>query len=132
MSRQTRLAGVPAKFSRTWLRDGKTIPGATASSYVLTAADANKQISVRTSFKPFRPRRSGLNIQGFWPSAAVAHEDPLFLHVTDTARPCYTLSVKAMSGRSGASVSYRWLRNGGAIKGATKAKHRLSVSEAGK
>ena len=42
--------GFMGSFMYQWLRDGDPIPGATSSSYVLTAADAEATISVRVSF----------------------------------------------------------------------------------
>lgn len=119
------------KLSRTWLRDGKPIPGATATTYKLTAADADKRISVRTSYKPFDRAAVASTSKSSGPVKRLLMKSP-FLHVTGTARPGYTLSVKALRGKAGSVISYRWLRNGIAIKGATKATYRLSSADAGK
>ncbi|MCY4476353.1 MAG: hypothetical protein OXC83_13120 [Chloroflexi bacterium] len=42
--------GFEGSFIYQWLRNGEPIPGATSSSYVLTAADVGATVSVRVSF----------------------------------------------------------------------------------
>ena len=42
-------AGDPARLAYQWLRDGRAIPGATARTYRLTAADAGRRLSVRVT-----------------------------------------------------------------------------------
>lgn len=50
------LSGTPSGTTYQWLRDGRAIPGADGSSYVLRAADAGRVLSVRsTSTAAHRP-----------------------------------------------------------------------------
>lgn len=118
-------------IAHTWLRDGKAIPKAASSSYTLTAADADKRISVRTSYKPFD--RAAVTAT----SKATAQVKRLlmrapYLQVTGTTKPGKTLTVKALQGKAGASIKYQWLRNGTPIKGATKTSFKLTKADAKK
>ena len=122
--------------SYQWLRDGKAISGATASSYKLTAADLRKAISVKATH---RPTVAG-NAYGFSTSAktaaVMAGSAPVakaLPTVTGTTKVGKTLTAsRGTWDSSGLTYGYQWLRDGKAISGATKNTYVLTSSDAGK
>jgi len=118
-------------FSYQWLRDGTPIGGATGSTYTLTAADAGATISVAvTGSLAGYPSASETSV----PTVAVAKA------VLKTATPAVsgtpkvgrTLTVRAAGWTPGTSFSYRWLRGGTPIGGATGSTYTLVAADAGK
>ncbi|GAA1801588.1 hypothetical protein [Nesterenkonia flava] len=115
-----------------WLRDGKAIKGATKSTYKLGSADAGKKVSVKVT-----GTRSGYRTGE---ATSKTHSVPL---QTFTATPAPTLSGTTKVGSTltakpgtwapgDAQLGYQWLRDGKAIKGATKSTYRLKDLDAGK
>ncbi|MBP2384512.1 hypothetical protein [Paeniglutamicibacter kerguelensis] len=119
------------KTSRQWLRDGKPITGATGTTYKLTAADADKKISVRTSYKPFDRVAVASTSKPTGPVERMVMRAGA-LSATGTAKPGKTLKAKALSWKAGATFKYQWLREGKAIKSATKTSYKLTKADAGK
>ena len=115
-----------------WLRNGVAIPRATSTSYVLTATDLGKLITVRVT-----ATKSGMT------TATADSTPPLKIaagkisgakpKIKGKAKPGKKL--KAVAGKtspSGVKVKYQWLRNGKVIKKATKASYKLTKKDKGK
>ena len=117
-------AGVALSYQ--WLRSGRSISGATGSSYVLTASDYDQVISVQvvaskpglTSAVATSAATSKVKL-----GTITATRTPV---VKGTARVGHKLTAgKAGFSVSGVAVATRWLRNGKPIAGATKSTYRL-------
>ncbi|MDF2562127.1 MAG: hypothetical protein K0R99_3573 [Microbacterium sp.] len=110
-----------------WLRNGTSISGATTSTYALVLADAGAAISIRVT-----GAQSGF--------ATVSKTSSATLKVQTAPRPTIsgsmvvgtTLSANPGTWTSGATLSYRWLRDGAAITGATRSTYTLTSSDSGK
>ena len=119
-------------LTRAWLRNGAVIAGATGTSYVLKAADLGKRVSLRvTATKPQYTSDTATSA----PSALVARGT---LVTTGTAKVLGTLKVGrtltavAPSCRPAATRAYQWMRNGVAIRNATKSTYKLGKADVGK
>ena len=123
-AKTAKWGGSPSKYSYQWLRDGKTIKGATKSSYKIAKADRNRKISVRVT-------GSKKNYQ----SASSTSASTVVGKLVSTGKPKIketlwgwsdsTLTYELSSSKGSwnfppKSVSYQWYKNGKAIKGATK------------
>lgn len=118
-------------LSYQWYRSGVVIGGATAATYRLVPADVGKRISVAVTGK-----RAGYApaVRKSATTAAVAKgilkgSRPTVVGKRKTGR---LLKVKKGTWPSGVVVKYRWLRNGKAIKGATRTGYRLTAADRGK
>lgn len=112
-----------------WYRSAKAIKGATGSTYVLTADDADQTITVKaTSATPAFVAQSRTSKA----TAKVAR-----LAWTATAEPTITgnpqagqvLTAQPGTWAPSATFSYQWYRDGKAITGATKAKYTLTAAD---
>jgi len=120
----------PATATRSyqWLRDGVPIAKATGSTYILTLPDVGRKISVRvTGSHPGLSTVVKTSAQVVVANATLGAKTPA---ITGTAKKGKTLKVK-MSAWTPAPVkiSYQWLRNGKAIKKATKSSYKLTKSD---
>ncbi|WP_436700613.1 hypothetical protein [Nocardioides sp. BYT-33-1] len=116
-----------------WLRGGAPVPGATGANYRLKSADVGHRISVAaTVARPgwwngfLRTSAASEVVQGVLPAGQVK--------VKGTARAGAKLKAK-VSGWDGVTLSYRWYRNGKAIKPAkkaSKAAYKLTRKDRGK
>lgn len=122
----------PITLRYQWLRNGKTISGATKSTYALASADAGKSISVRVTGS-----RTGY-ISASRTSAAAAV--PLRL-LTSTPTPTISGTPKVRSrltARAGTwspapvTLRYQWLRSGATIRGATQSTYTLGSADVGR
>jgi len=123
---------VGAAFSYSWLRDGKTIASATASTYTLTTADLGKSIQVKvtgtkqgfaatskTSVKTGKVGAGRLVVSG--------------TTVSGTPRVGETLTVTTGTGSPVTpTFSYQWYANGKPIAKATKSTYLLTGTSADK
>ncbi|MBM7518695.1 family 78 glycoside hydrolase catalytic domain [Nocardioides nitrophenolicus] len=116
-------------LSREWLRDGKPIPGATGSTYVVGVADLGTRLSVRVT-------ASKAGGSGVADSAAVGP-----VTAAELALGAPVVSGKARVGKrltaslavpAGATVSYQWFAGKKAVKGATASSLRLAAKLSGK
>jgi hypothetical protein len=118
---------VPAAtaYRYQWKRDGANIPRATSRSYVLTASDLNKEITVAvTGIRSGYVTTTQLSentdqvFEGFFASAP---------RPTVAGRGIVGQLLTAQTGNwvPSASMSYQWLRDGEPIAGATKSNYRL-------
>lgn len=120
-----------ASISYRWLRDGKSISGATKSSYKATATDLGKRIQVQvTGKKAGYSSRSKTSARTAKVAAGTLSAGSV--SVTGSAKVGATLRAVKGTWTSGTSISYRWLRNGKAISGATKSSYKVSSADRGK
>lgn len=113
-----------ASFKYRWQRNGVSIANATKSSYRLTSSDVTKKITVKVT---------GMKT-GYWPAAktSAAILKTAAPKISGTKKVGKTLKVRKGSWTTGTKFSYRWYRNGKAIKGATKSSYKLKKADAGK
>ncbi|HVK27829.1 MAG TPA: hypothetical protein VM575_05790 [Nocardioides sp.] len=114
--------------TRTWLRDGTPIAGATGPTYKLTTSDSGRRISVRVNathpdFGPALPVTKTVNV------AAACTVRPTF---TGTLRVGRRLSGSKGTWRAPShTFAYRWLRDGRAITGATRSTYVTTRADRG-
>lgn len=123
-----------------WLRNGKAIKGATGATYVLTAADYGKKISVKVT--------TGSQFGGDMTHVGTYTSDPASLKIakgvttsnaTFTVQPAGAGKLRAVYTASSLvpeyptpSYSYQWYRGDAKIKGATKSTYTLTSADRGK
>jgi hypothetical protein len=119
-------------FSFQWLKNGEEMLWPIGGdTYETTGADINARISVRVTGS-----KAGY-IDATMTSAAVVIKLSKLSKtptptVTGTTKAGKSLSARAGTWDSGVKLSYQWLRNGVAIKGATKATYKLAAADKGK
>lgn len=128
-------------YAYEWLRNGTAIPGATASTYVLQAADRGATVTVRvTGSAPglTSASASGQNVGPVadplptGPTAVVAGTVTVNRTGPDaTPRVGDTLSVTLGSTWTATSYAYQWQRNGADIAGGTTPTYVLQESDRG-
>ncbi|MCG2620356.1 hypothetical protein LVY72_00335 [Arthrobacter sp. I2-34] len=112
-----------------WLRNGATISGATKSSYVLTAADLGKKISVKVTYvKTGYADVSATSVASATVAAAKFSSAPIPT-ISGTAAVGYTLKASVGTASPSATVKYQWLRDGKSITGATNSSYKLTSSD---
>ena len=111
-------------FSYQWLRDGTEVANATASTYVLTSADAGHLISVRVgAYKQNLPT-------AFVTSTAVLVSNPKAPAAFITGNPVVDGVLTANPISNGAiQATYKWFRAGKAIIGATGPTYTPTISD---
>jgi 5-hydroxyisourate hydrolase-like protein (transthyretin family) len=125
-------APAPVTVTYQWLRSGAVIPGATASSYKLTAADAGKALSVKVTGTK----------TGFTTVAKTSTATAAIIGVL-TATPTPTVTGKAKVGQTltakpgnwaptPVTLKYQWFRSGTAITTATAATYKPVAADVGK
>ncbi len=124
-------AVTPSYAIRTfqWLRDGTAINGATGATYLLTNADAGRRIAVR----------AGAGQPGSAPATPVVSTARAIPAVNRT-RPTFTgtnrvgrrlTGAKGTWAQLGHTFTYRWLRDGRPITGATRATYVTTRADRG-
>jgi hypothetical protein len=113
-----------AAFSYQWLRDGSAVANQTASTYLLTAADAGHLISVKVG-----AYKQNLTT-AFTTSPAVLVSNPKApaANITGSAVVDGVLTANPIANAS-TTVSYKWFRSGRAIAGATAATYTPTISD---
>ena len=108
-------------FTYQWLADGTDIPGATSRTYLLTAGEEGKVVSVevtarRDGFEPVTIESDSTN-----PVAKGVFTNSEKPSVTGTVRPGSTVAALpgSWSPSTGVSYDYQWLLDGAPISGAT-------------
>jgi hypothetical protein len=122
----------PTTVAYRWLRDGQAIAGATRLVYQLTGADAGHALSLRVTAKA-----AGYETLQVVSAATSAVAKGTFTKAKATikgeARVGATLSATIGSlGVQKAALTYRWLRNGKSIKGATGRTYVVTSKDVGK
>ncbi len=122
-------------FSYQWLRDGAAIAGAANGSLVLGDADVGRAISVVVSYTDGQGTREQLTSAARAPVANVNDAPTGAPVIAGTATEDQTLTVDT-SGIGDAdglgAFSYQWLRDGGAIAGATNGSLVLGDADVGR
>lgn len=114
-------------FTYQWLRGGKSISGATTSTYKLVAADAGKQISVKVTGKK-SGYTSASGTSGKTSKIWTAPKPK----ISGTKTVGQTLTAKPGTWTKNTKFTYQWLRDGKAISKATKSTYKLVAADAGK
>lgn len=123
-------AAAPDAYRYQWFRNGSAIPGATASTYLLTTADQGRKISVSVT-----GTRAGYR-------TVTRHSAKTTVLREFTAAPTPTISGTAQVGRTlvakpGAwspaptAFAYQWFRDGQAISGATGQRYVVRAADRG-
>lgn len=122
-----------ATLTYQWLRSGQVIPGATTTTYTLTAADRGKSITVKISG----------TAPGYTSITKTSAATPKVESGNLASAPTPRISGKAVHGTTltakpgtwgpgKVALSYQWYRSGKAIKGATGPKYKLVAADVGK
>lgn len=111
------LAGT--SFDRQWTRDGVAIDGATGATYTPTADDVDAVIGVTVT-----GHLDGYTDRTVDASAATAvvagtQHAAVAIEATGTAQVGAELTARSTGWAPGTELSYRWLRDGTAVEGAT-------------
>ena len=123
-----------------WFADGTAIANATSSTYMLTANELNKRITVRVSFNDRAGDSEVLTSLATGPVRAVGTQDqPATGTVTVRGMPrlgrtltAVTDGVSDPDGLSSVRFAFQWLADNAAISGATGRTHALTGSDLGK
>ena len=121
---------VLSTYNYQWLRDGVEISGADAALYVVQQQDFGKKLTLRlTVNKPGYLSRTDVS-----PEVSVAAKAMGLgvVRIIGKAKVGVNLKVQAGSWAPGAKSTYQWLRNGKAIKGATKSSYKAVAADKGK
>ena len=113
-----------------WLRDGAAINGATSTSLTLTGSDFGKNISftvngTKTGYVAGSKESSKATVS----AGSLTSTTP---KITGTAKTGSVLKATTSAWTKGAKITYQWLANGVAIKGATSSSLKLATSHKGK
>ncbi|WP_084127051.1 hypothetical protein [Demequina sp. NBRC 110054] len=119
-------------YTYQWNRDGVAIKGATGKTRRLTVNDLGHKITVTvTGHKPGYLAKS--RTSGATDKVRKGHIEATKPVLTGTTRAGNRLSVRLGTVTPGSTkITYQWLRNGNAIKGATSARYGLKNVDAGR
>jgi Subtilisin-like serine proteases len=119
-------------LSYQWYRSGSAISGATSSSYLLTSSDKDKYILVKVTASSSGQKtirfssETGRIASGTFTKSSSPK-------ASGTYRSGRTLTAsKGTWSPTPSTYTYRWLRNGKSISGATKSKYKLTYKDKGK
>ena len=122
-------------FSYQWLRNAVAITGATASTYNLGDADVGTQISVQVTYTDGHGTAEGPLTSAQTAAVVNVNDSPVGVPtVTGTVQEdqVLTADTSGISDDDGlGTFSYRWLRNGVAIPGATSGTYTLGDADVG-
>lgn len=122
----------PVTFTYQWYRSGKAIKGATAASYVLTASDKDKVITVtvtgsKTGYAAMAETSAKTK------KVAIGTLQAPVPKIAGTTKVGKKLTATAGSwGPSPVTLKYQWYRSGKKIAKATKATYKLVAADKGK
>lgn len=121
----------PTSYSYRWLRNNVPVPGATASTYKLSALDAEQEIRGEVT-----ARTAGYQ-DGVRQSAAVTVASNVLTHTVApviTGSPSVGSTLSAGNGtwnHAPAAFTHQWLRDGSPIAGATSSSYVVTGSDQG-
>ena len=118
----------PVTYSYQWYRSGAAITGATGASYVPTALDLGKTMSVKVTGS-----KSGYTsvskTSASTAAVAIGTLTSPIPKITGTARVGYPVYANPGAWTAGTTLKYQWYRAGVAISGATASKYTLTTSD---
>jgi len=125
-------ANATAALDYQWYRNGAKVPGATGQSYRVTSSDKGKYLLVKV-----RATLAGQTTIQFSEETSKVAAGVLFREKSPKASGTFKKgkTVTASKGTwspSPSGYSYRWLRNGKSITGATRSKYKLTSKDRGK
>jgi ribosomal protein S28E/S33 len=121
-------------LSVQWLRNGAAIAGATASQYTLGDADVGAMIQVRVQTVDAHGTAESVTSGALGPVQAVndAPTGQPVIQGQATEDQTLTADLSSIGDADGlGSMQFQWLRNGGAISGATNASYVLGDADVG-
>jgi hypothetical protein len=116
-------------YAYQWVRNGVAVAGATGTTYTISAADfgATIALSVTGSKRGYTTSTTTSIPVTAVPGTLVQD----YAYIAGEPSVGSTLKATVKVG-PGATLKYTWLRNGKAIKGATKSSYKLTTSDLGK
>lgn len=130
-----RITGAPAgaKLKYQWYRDGTYIKGATASTYIPVAADLNNRIWYTVSGS--KSGMYSIECASYSSDKVIKGKYAVTKVPGISGKTVYGQTLKVNPGTRSSKPSkftYQWLRDGKAIKNATKTTYKLGLSDIGK
>ncbi|MGI9212563.1 MAG: hypothetical protein ACR2HF_08825, partial [Methylococcaceae bacterium] len=122
-------------FSYQWLAGGVPISGATGSSYLLSRAEAGKNLSVVARYTDLQGSAETVTstVTGVVSGVNTLPTGSLLISGIPSQNQTLTLDSSSLADADGlGSFSYQWLANGVAINGATGSSFSLTQAEVGK
>jgi len=122
----------PSGYSYQWYSNGKAIRGATKTTYKLPKTEIGKKVNAKVTVK-----RTGFTT-GVSFAAQKRISTALFKKVGKPSISGTPKAGRTLTARPGATVpkatshSYQWYKDGKAIKGATKSRHKIAWSDFGR
>ncbi|MDR0483043.1 MAG: hypothetical protein LBH13_07830 [Cellulomonadaceae bacterium] len=125
------FTGKPTTIAYQWLRNGKSIKGATKARYTLTTSDAGKKITVKVTAK-----RTGYKSRTVTSNTVKPTKPPITngkASVSGSVQIGQRLTVKPTGFKPSSHLTYhyQWYRNGKKISSATKATYTTAKADAG-
>lgn len=122
----------PGALSYRWYRDKTAITGATKATYRVQAADAGHTIKVRAINTSAAYKAVARYSNATATVAKLKWSTTPKVTISGVAKYGKTLTVKVGTWSATPKLSYQWYRGSTAIKGATKASHKVTRSDRGK
>jgi cell wall-associated NlpC family hydrolase/peptidoglycan hydrolase-like protein with peptidoglycan-binding domain len=116
-------------LSYQWYRGSTAIKGATSNTYKVATADVGKVLSVKVTSKTSAFASRSATSKATAKVSRLAWAAPPKLTLSGTAKVGKVLTGKVGTWKPSAKLSYRWYRDSKAIKGATKASHKIVTAD---
>lgn len=124
----------PTSYVYQWLRDGGSIPGAASASYVIKAADQGHHLSCQVIAQNAEgPGEQATSAESYIPGEAPQMTSPPKIAGSPTPHVGESLTCQRgeWTGQPPPTFQYEWLRDGGAIAGATSASYTITSEDRG-
>lgn len=124
-------ASSPDSFTYQWSSGGADVPGATSTTYVVRSVDVKKVIQCYVTASRGASSSSQFSSAKVGRAATLGNIKPPRISGKFVVGKKLTASAGKWAQRP-TKVTYQWLRNGHAIKGAHKSKYKLKSKDKGK